>query len=290
MRFTKMQGAGNDYVYVDGIHEVVENPSSLARAVSDRHFGIGSDGLVLILPGDGVHDFEMRMFNADGSEAEMCGNASRCVAKYVHDRGLTKRTDLLLKTGAGTIRTHLETEGGFTTRVRVDMGIPKLQPKEIPTVLPAHGMWLTRAEDGKPAVIGAPLDAGGPIFEVTCVNMGNPHCVTFVPDVINLDVEKWGPRFELHPAFPKKVNTEFAEILDRSHIRMRVWERGAGETMACGTGACATLVAAVMNGLTERETVLRLNGGDLLIHWDEKTDHVLMTGPAEFVFDGEWNH
>ena len=281
MKFTKMQGIGNDYVYVDCTQKAISDPEAVARRISDRHFGIGSDGLVLILPGDRA-DFRMRMYNADGSEAEMCGNASRCVARYVYERGLTDRTEITLETGAGIRTLRLNLQDGKVASVQVDMGVPELRPERIPVDAKALGL----PEDAD-RVQGALLHTEDGIYSVTCVSMGNPHCVVFQKEVDSWPVEKRGPGFENHPAFPRRTNTEFAAVLDREHIRMRVWERGSGETLACGTGACATLVAAVMNGLTERKAFLRLNGGELLIEWDENTGHVLMTGPAEFVFDGE---
>ena len=274
MRFTKMQGIGNDYVYVDCTQEKISDPVSLARKISDRHFGVGSDGLVMILPGT-QGDFRMRMFNSDGSEAEMCGNASRCVGKYVYERGLTQKEEILLETGAGIKILKLHQEAGRVVSVTVDMGEPRRLPREIPTT-------LDKTENTS-------IEVGGKTFEVTCVNMGNPHCVVFQNDVEDLDIAYWGPLFEHHPSFPERINTEFVYVKDKKHLRMRVWERGAGETMACGTGACAALVAAVVTGRTDRKAQLILNGGQLEIEWDQKTGHVMMTGPAEFVFDGEWN-
>ncbi|MBQ8072708.1 MAG: diaminopimelate epimerase [Clostridia bacterium] len=279
MKFTKMQGIGNDYIYLDCVRgPVPRDPSALARRVSDRHFGIGGDGLVLILPGDEA-DFRMRMYNADGSEAEMCGNASRCVGKYVYDRGLTDRTEVRLETGAGVKMLRLLLKNGTVSAVQVDMGAPALRPEQIPA----------RMDDDSGALIHVPMQVADRVFQVTCVSMGNPHCVVFQDEVEDWPIESWGPRFEHHSAFPRRINTEFARVLDRETIRMRVWERGSGETLACGTGACATLVAAVLNGLTEREATLKLNGGDLRIRWDEASGHVLMTGPAAFVFDGNWD-
>ena len=280
MNFTKMQGIGNDYVYVDCTRESVKDPSALARRVSDRHFGIGSDGLVLILKGEKA-DFRMRMFNADGSEAQMCGNASRCVARYVHDRGLTEKTEMTLETGSGVRNLKLNMKDGRVTSVTVDMGEPETDPAKIPVLPSAIGLA------GNPeTVLNAPMEVNGKVFGITCVSMGNPHCVIFQDEVESWPIETWGPAFENHPAFPERINTEFARIIDRKHIRMRVWERGSGETMACGTGACATLAAAVLNQRTERCAILCLNGGELEIEWDEKTGHIFMTGPAEFVFDG----
>ncbi len=268
MRFTKMQGAGNDYLYVDCTRESIRSPEKLAVAMSDRHFGAGSDGLVLILPGDEGADFTMRMFNMDGSEAEMCGNATRCVGKYVHDRGLTDKTEIRLRTGAGLRVIHLHIREGKTIGATVDMGVPEY-PEES-----RRGIRT--------------LEAEGRAFGYTEVDMGNPHCVIFMEDAGHFDVPKWGPAIEAHPLFPAKTNVEFATVEAPGRIRMRVWERGSGETMACGTGACATLVAAVLRGCCGRRATLVLNGGTLEIEWDEKTGHVLMTGPAEFVYDGEW--
>ena len=294
MRFTKMQGIGNDYIYLDCVRgKAPENPSGLSRKISDRHFGAGSDGLVLICPSERA-DFRMAMFNADGSESEMCGNASRCIGKYVYERGLTDKKEITLETGAGIRTLLLDTVNDKVVSVRVDMGVPRLQPDEIP-VDPRLGASLPGGErvSGKTGtegrtIIGAPLEVNGSTFRITCVSMGNPHCVVFQDEVEDWPVGKWGPCFENHPLFPERTNTEFAKVLDRETIRMRVWERGSGETMACGTGACATLAAAVLNGLTERKATLLLNGGSLEIFWDERTDHILMTGPAEFVYDGDW--
>ncbi len=275
MRFTKMEGLGNDYVYVNGFEETVADPEALARAISDRHFGAGSDGLVLILPSDRA-DFRMRMFNADGSEAEMCGNAARCVGRYVFERGLTRRRELTLETGAGIKLLLLSGAGERVDAVRVDMGLPELRPAEIPVRL-----------EGDRA-IDVPIALEGEKWSMTCVSMGNPHAVIFVPDAEHADVEGIGPRLERHPLFPQRANIEFATVLDSRHIRMRVWERGSGETMACGTGACATAVAAVLGGRCGRDLTISLNGGDLRVIWDEKTGHVLQEGPANFVYDGTW--
>ena len=259
MKFTKMQGLGNDYVYINCFEEKVENPSELSVRISDRHFGIGSDGLVLIRPCDSA-DFEMKMYNADGSEAEMCGNASRCIGKYVYERGLTRKKDITLKTGAGIRRLTIRDENGRAASVRVDMGIPEI------------------------GSLGETIIAGGNPYTINRVSMGNPHAVIFVDDAEQYDVHTIGKLIENHPLFPNRTNTEFATITDRHTIRMRVWERGSGETLACGTGACATLVAAAANGLTDQKAVLKLNGGDLLIEW--KDGIVYQEGPAEFVFDG----
>lgn len=275
MLFTKMHGISNDYVYVNGFKESVANPSDVAVKVSDRHTGIGSDGLVLILPSDSC-DFRMRMFNSDGSEAEMCGNASRCVGKYVYDNGLTDKTRVSLETKAGVkiLNLHLGTDGKVNT-VTVDMGEPVLTPRLVPVV------------SNLPQVVGQPIQVLGTDYKFTAVSMGNPHAVVFLDESVeNFPLEKVGPSFENHELFPHRTNTEFVNVIDRQTLRMRVWERGAGETMACGTGACATAVAAILNGLSERKVTVRLNGGDLLIEWDEVSNHVFMTGGATTVFSG----
>lgn len=275
MKFTKMHGCGNDYVYVDCTKEPLADPEAVARFVSDRHFGIGSDGLILINSSE-VADFEMAMYNADGSRGEMCGNGIRCVAKFVYDKGLTDKTKITVETLAGIKTLDLNVEKGQVKTVRVNMGSPTLKCTEIPVVFPQDEM------------INEPMEVEGKIYPVTCVSMGNPHCVTFMDeDVRKLDLEKIGPSFENHETFPKRVNTEFANILDRKHIRMRVWERGSGETLACGTGACATAVAAVLNGLTEDTVDLELLGGHLAITYDRIQNLVFMTGPATIVFDGK---
>jgi diaminopimelate epimerase len=276
MKFTKMQGLGNDYIYVNCLKETIPDPSGTARKISDRHFGVGSDGLVLILP-DEQADFRMRMFNSDGSEAEMCGNAARCVGKYIHDRGLSDAEEIRLMTGAGLKILKLKIRDGKTESVRVDMGEPILEAERIPTTL--TGLQ----------VINTPVEALGETYSATCLSMGNPHAVIFVDDADSFDVHGVGTVIENYPLFPRKTNVEFVTVEDREHLRMRVWERGAGETMACGTGACATLVAAVLNEVSERKAILRLNGGLLTVEWDQETNHVFQEGPAEFVFDGEFN-
>ena len=283
MKFTKMQGIGNDYIYLDCINNPIPaDPAALSRRISDRHFGVGSDGLVLICPSERA-DFRMRMYNADGSESEMCGNATRCIGKYVYERGMTQKRNVSLETGAGIRHLKLNVEGSQVASVEVDMGEPGLNPEDIPTSLAAnHPM------DKSGRIISEPLLIEGREFRVTCVSMGNPHCVIFLNETENWPIEKCGPKFEHHAVFPNRTNTEFAKVIDRQHIRMRVWERGSGETMACGTGACATLAAGVLNGLTDREAILQLNGGNLSIRWDEKNNHIYMTGPAAFVFNGEW--
>jgi len=274
MKFTKMHGAGNDYIYVNCMEQCVENPSGVAKFVSDRHFGIGSDGLVLILPSEKA-DFRMRMFNSDGSEAEMCGNAVRCVGKYVYDNGLTDEKVVKVETLAGIKILDMTVENDKVILVKVDMGEPILQPAKIPV------------NSGKELFISEPVDLDGQIYKVTCVSMGNPHAVTYVENVDSFPLETVGPRMETHTLYPRKINAEFVQIIDRNTLKMRVWERGAGETLACGTGACAVLVASVLNGVSERKATVRLLGGDLFIEWNEKDNHVYMTGPAVKVYDGE---
>ena len=274
MKFTKMHGLGNDYVYVNCFAEKVEDPVALARFVSERHFGVGSDGLILIGPSE-TADFKMSMYNADGSQAEMCGNGIRCVAKYVYDYGLTDQTEVSIETLAGIKKLKLTVEDGKVALVRLNMGQPELDPSKIPV----------KAKEN-PAV-DVPIEGRGRTYRMTCVSMGNPHAVLFVKNVKDLDLESIGPEFENHTAFPRRINTEFVEIEDRKHVRMRVWERGSGETLACGTGACATAVACVLNGLTDEEVTVHLLGGDLQIHWDRNENLVYMTGPATVVFDGE---
>lgn len=276
MKFTKMQGLGNDYVYVNCFKEKIENPSELAVRISDRHFGVGSDGLIMINPSDKA-DFEMEMYNADGSRGEMCGNGIRCVAKYVYDYGLTDKTSISVETLGGIKYLDLTVEDGKVSLVKVDMGRPELEPSRIPVV--AEG---DRAVD-------EPITVDGKEYRMTCVSMGNPHAVVYVDcDVKELPLEEIGPGFEHHERFPKRVNTEFVRVLDRKTVEMRVWERGSGETLACGTGACAVAVSSALNGLTEDEVTVKLLGGDLRIQWDREGDTVYMTGPAAVVFDGEW--
>ena len=274
LQFTKMQGLGNDYVYVDCTKKKLENASEVAVKVSDRHFGIGSDGLILI-NASSVADFEMEMYNADGSRGEMCGNGIRCVAKYVYDYGLTDQTHISVETLGGIKYLDLTVEEGRVRQVRVDMGRPMLCPAEIPVI--ANGE----------SVIDMPIEVDGTEYWMTAVGMGNPHTVVFVEDVDGLEIEQIGPKFEHHPCFPNRVNTEFVKVLDRNTVKMRGWERGSGETLACGTGACAVAVACILNGLTENKVTVQLLGGDLLIEWDREADKVYMTGPAEVVFDGE---
>lgn len=276
MKFTKMQGIGNDYVYVNCLQETIENPSELAKKISDRHYGVGSDGLIMINPSDKA-DFEMEMYNADGSRGEMCGNGIRCVAKYVYDYGLTDKTSISVETLAGIKYLDLTVEDGKVVLVKVDMGKPMLRPEEVPVV------------SEKEEVIDEPITVDGQEYRMTCVSMGNPHAVVFIDqDAKEFPLETVGVKFENHERFPKRVNTEFVNVLDRHTAQMRVWERGSGETLACGTGACAVAVACALNGLTEDEVTVKLLGGDLQIKWDREKNTVYMTGPAEVVFDGEW--
>ena len=273
IKFTKMQGLGNDYVYMDAIHQKIEKESSLAQFVSNRHFGIGSDGLILICKSD-IADFKMRMFNSDGSEAEMCGNGIRCVGKFVYDKGFTDKTTVTIETLAGIKTLELNTKEGKVETVKVDMGEPILNPKEIPVI-----------SDEEP-VKNLMLEAEGRKFKFTCVSMGNPHAITEVEDTEKFDVEKYGKVLEVDKAFPNKTNVEFIQIVDKNHVKMRVWERGAGETLACGTGACATAVACYLNGKTDRNVEVELLGGKLYIEWNEENNHIYMTGSAVTVFEG----
>ena len=274
IKFTKMHGLGNDYVYIDAINQKIENESSLAKFVSNRHFGIGSDGLILICKSD-IADFQMRMFNSDGSEAEMCGNGIRCVGKFVYDKGLTDKTTVKIETLAGIKTLVLNTKDGKVETARVDMGEPILEAEKIPVI------------SKEQPVKNLELEVENKKFKFTCVSMGNPHAITIVENTKEFDVEKYGKILEVDKAFPKKANIEFAQIIDKENIKMRVWERGAGETLACGTGACATAVACNLNGLTDRKVNIELLGGTLNIEWNEKDNHVYMTGPAVTVFDGE---
>ncbi len=279
MQFTKMHGAGNDYVYVDGFcHSVPDNPSVVARLVSDRHKGVGADGLILIVPST-VADARMRMFNADGSESEMCGNGIRCVGKYVYDHRIRRERTLKIETGAGVLTLELEVDSNdLVSAVTVDMGAPILENRRIPTTL-----------SGNP-VVNQVLDVNDERFEVTCVSMGNPHCVIFVPEITNRLVCEVGPTIEHHPAFPQRVNVEFVECLSRTEVRQRTWERGSGETQACGTGASAVCVAGVLTGRTDTTIRNHLLGGDLELTWLGDGHHVFMKGPATEVFQGTWTH
>ena len=273
MKFTKMHGLGNDYVYVNCFEEKIDNPPAVARFVSDRHFGIGSDGLIMINPSK-TADFEMEMYNADGSRGEMCGNGIRCVAKYVYDYGLTDKTQISVETLGGIKYLDLTVEDGKVSLVKVDMGKPELEADLIPII------------SEREQVIDEPIEVDGKEYHMTGVSMGNPHAVIYVDDVKGLDLEKIGPKFENHERFPKRINTEFVHCIDRQTVEMRVWERGSGETLACGTGACAVAVSSILNNLTDTQVTVKLLGGDLQIEWDREKDLVFMTGPATVVFDG----
>jgi diaminopimelate epimerase len=275
MRFTKLHGIGNDYIYVNGFTETVADPARIARAISDRHFGVGSDGLILVLPSDKA-DVRMRMFNADGSEGEMCGNGVRCVAKYLFDHGLAGKEQLTIETGRGILTLDLEVEGRRVRRVRVDMGTHILIAAEIPTLLP-----------GNPP-LNVPIEVGEGTLEVTAVSMGNPHIVTYDPDVASFPLETVGPILEHHQAFPRRVNVHVVEIKSESEVTMRTWERGSGITLACGTGACAVCVAGVLTARTGRRLIAHLPGGDLELEWPSGHGSVFMTGPATEVFSGDW--
>lgn len=274
IKFTKMQGLGNDYVYIDAINQKIENESSLAQIISNRHFGIGSDGLILICSSE-FADFKMRMFNSDGSEAEMCGNGIRCVGKFVYDKGLTNKTTLKIETLAGVKELKLNLKEGKVDTVRVDMGEPILEAEKIPVV------------SSEKMVKNLKLEIEEREFNFTCVSMGNPHAITFVENVENFEVEKYGSKIEVNKRFPKKTNVEFIEIVNKEYIKMRVWERGAGETLACGTGACASVVAGIINNLIERKVTVELLGGILEIEWNKEDNHIYMTGPAVTVYEGE---
>ena len=275
MKFTKMQGAGNDYVYVNCFVEQLEDPAAVAVKVSNRNFGIGSDGLILIMPSEQA-DVRMRMFNSDGSESEMCGNGIRCVAKYAFDHGIVDKKEISAETGAGILTLQLVTgTDGKVEKVRVNMGPPRLTRAEIPML-------------GNPAqqVVAEPLNILHSTFNITCASMGNPHCVIFVDDVESFQVEKYGPLIENHELFPRRTNVEFVQVLSRTEIRQRTWERGAGETLACGTGSSAVTAACVLNGLTEKQILNHLSGGDLEMEWGGD-GNIYMTGPAVEVFSGE---
>lgn len=274
MRFTKWQGCGNDFILVDCLQEDLKDYPAFAKKACDRHYGVGGDGVLVLLPSDKA-DFRMRIFNTDGSEAEMCGNGIRCFARHIYDEGITKKAEFTVETGAGVLVPRIVTEEGLAKAVCVDMGKPILSGDEIPV-----------AGFGKNRVISEPIQVAGKTYKMTCVSMGNPHCVVFVEDIDSCGIEEIGALFESHEMFPRKTNTEFVEVKDRTHLRMRVWERGAAITLACGTGACATLTASVLNGKSEREAEVELDGGRLMIRWAED-DHIYMTGPAERVFDGE---
>ncbi|WP_238649802.1 diaminopimelate epimerase [Paenibacillus piscarius] len=274
MEFTKMHGLGNDFIIVFGEEELPANAAELAVKLCNRFFGIGADGLVYILPSE-RGDYRMRIMNSDGSEAEQCGNAIRCVSKYVYEHGLVDSEEIVIETiGAGEQKVSLKVRDGVVESVTVDMGEPVLAGLQIPV-----------AVDAEP-VLDQPVEVDGTSFRFTAVSMGNPHAVIYVDDAVSFDLAAWGPKLEVHPLFPRKVNVEFATVKDRGHVDMRVWERGAGPTLACGTGACATLVSSVLNGVTDRSAVISLKGGDLFIEWSEADNHVYMTGPAQVVYTG----
>lgn len=273
IKFTKMQGLGNDYVYIDAINQKIENESSLAQFVSNRHFGIGSDGLILICDSE-IADFKMRMFNSDGSEAEMCGNGIRCVGKFVYDKGLTSKTILKIETLAGIKELKLNLKEGKVDTVRVDMGEPILEAAKVPVV------------SSEKMVKNLNLEIEEREFNFTCVSMGNPHAITFVENIKEFEVEKYGSKVEVDKKFPQKTNVEFIEIVNKNYMKMRVWERGSGETLACGTGACASVVAGIINNLIERKVTVELLGGNLEVEWNKEDNHVYMTGPAVTVYEG----
>lgn len=273
MEFVKMEGCGNDYVYVNGFNTKIDNPNELSKIVSDRHFGIGSDGLIVINPSE-VADFKMSMYNADGSEGKMCGNGIRCVAKYVYDYKMIDKEVITVETLAGIKTLKLNVVNGKVKTVRVNMGSPIINAKDIPVI------------SDKEKVINEPVVIDGKEYGITCVSMGNPHAITFVDDTDSLKIEKIGPGFEKNEIFPDRVNTEFIQIIDRKTIKMRVWERGSGETLACGTGACASVVACVLNNLTDNKVTVKLLGGDLEIKYDTDENTVYMTGPARIAFTG----
>jgi len=276
MNFTKMNGLGNDFVVIAGEQQLPENVADLAVQLCNRFFGIGADGLVYILPSE-IADFRMRIINSDGSEAEQCGNAIRCVAKYVYDNGLTDKEEITIETlGAGAQKVQLTVQDGNVSSVRVDMGEPILNGLRVPTTIDAE------------QIVEHPIEVDGREFRFTAVSMGNPHCVIYVDDAVNFDLGTWGPKLETHPLFPRKINVEFVTVNSRTHTDMRVWERGAGPTLACGTGACATVVASVLTGATDRTATVSLKGGDLLIEWNESDNHVYMSGPAAVSFCGEF--
>jgi len=274
MKFTKMQGCGNDYVYIDATKEIPEDASQLAIRVSDRHYGIGSDGLIMICSSE-VADFRMVMFNADGSESEMCGNGIRCFGKFVYDHGLTEQKELAVETLAGIKYLKLIEEDGKITGVTVDMGKPVTKAEEIPVVADAD------------PVLHYPITVQGKEYRISCASMGNPHATVYVEDTVRLDLEAIGPHFENHEVFPRRVNTEFVQLISRKHIRMRVWERGSGETWACGTGACACAYVSMLNGYVDDEVEVEMRGGSVVIRYDKADGHIYMTGPAVTTFEGE---
>ena len=280
MRFTKMEGCGNDYIYVDITKEPLRDPEAFAVKYSDRHFGIGSDGLITIGTSENA-DFFMRIYNADGSEGTMCGNGVRCVAKYVYDHGMTDREEIAVETLGGIKIIRVTVEDGKVVSARVDMGVPSTAAADVPVIFSDC--------DGKPAenVIGQPVRIADRDWEMTCISVGNPHAVVWCEDPDGLEIEKVGPQFDFHPMFPERVNTEFIRVIDRGHIQMRVWERGSGETIACGTGATASAYACMINGKCDDRVLVTLRGGELLIEYDRESGHLFMTGPAKIVFEGE---
>lgn len=276
MKFAKMQGCGNDYVYINGFEEHIlkEEKPELVRKLSERHFGIGSDGVIFINPSS-IADFEMEMYNADGSRSEMCGNGIRCVAKYVFDKKMTTQKEFTIESFGNIKNITIMEENGKAKLIKVGMGHPELQTEKIPAVYEND------------TIIGQPICVDDTIWEGTCVSMGNPHIVLFVQNVKELDLESIGPKFEHHKMFPNRTNTEFVKVLDRKTVEMRVWERGTGETLACGTGCCATAVACILNGKTDNQVTVKVLGGEILVEWDRESNEIYMTGPAEFVFEGE---
>ena len=298
MKFTKMHGCGNDYIYVNGFTEKItqEEKPELVQRLSDRHFGIGGDGVIFINPSDEA-DFEMEMYNADGSRAEMCGNGIRCVAKYVYDKGMTDKTDISVISCGKIKYLQLFLKEGKVDSVRVNMGAPELAPERIPVLVEAgeksgvdrsvcDGYVMKQSGE---SIVDEPITVHGKEYKMTCVSMGNPHAVVFMDNVTDLEIEKIGPHFENHERFPNRINTEFVKVLDRKTVQMRVWERGTGETLACGTGCCATVVACILNGLTDDTVTVKLLGGEIEITWDRDANLVYMTGPAATVFEGEWS-
>lgn len=275
MKFTKMQGCGNDYVYINGFTEKIGDKPAFVRAVSDRHFGVGGDGAIFINPSEEA-DFEMEMYNADGTRAEMCGNGIRCVAKYVYDKGLTDKKQISIASFGNVKYVELYVDDGLVRSVKVNMGAPELDAKKVPV------------KSAMERSVDEPITVNGKEYRMTCVSMGNPHAVVFMENIAKLDIASIGPLFENHEVFPNRTNTEFVEVVDRTHVNMRVWERGTGETLACGTGCCATVAACVLNGLTEDEVTVRVLGGEIDIRWDRNKNLIYMTGPAETVFEGEF--
>ncbi|MBE5880940.1 MAG: diaminopimelate epimerase [Lachnospiraceae bacterium] len=275
MKFTKMHGCGNDYVYVDGAREHIKNKKELVIAASDRHFGIGSDGVIFINPSK-IADFEMEMYNADGSRSEMCGNGIRCVGKFVYDHGLIDKSKVSVESFGKIKFLDMTVEGGKVSRVRVNMGEPVLTAAEIPVV------------SDNARVLDEKIEVNGKIYHMTCVSMGNPHAVVFMDNVADMKIEEIGPYFENHERFPNRTNTEFVKVLDESHVEMRVWERGSGETLACGTGCCATAVACVLNGFTDNHVFVKVLGGEIEIEWDRESNLIYMTGPATTVYEGDY--